>query len=163
MKDRKIIVLRIGLAVLIVFWMALIFGFSGQNAEASEHLSGGITEKLQRILLPGWNSLPADIYEQRMHVLHIVIRKCAHFTEYFILGCLTAGFAATFGGKTGRKIGPAVLFGIIYAMTDEFHQSFVGGRSMELRDVCIDAAGTLAGVLVLTGLLYLVLRIKRKK
>jgi len=38
--------------------------------------------------------------------------------------------------------------GAAYAVTDEFHQLFVAGRSCEARDMCIDAAGVLCGVMV---------------
>ena len=41
----------------------------------------------------------------------------------------------------------AWLIGTAYAVTDEFHQSFVPGRSCELRDVVIDSCGVLTGVL----------------
>ena len=41
----------------------------------------------------------------------------------------------------------AWLIGTAYAVTDEFHQAFVPGRSCELRDVVIDSCGVLTGVL----------------
>ena len=44
----------------------------------------------------------------------------------------------------------AWLIGTAYAVTDEFHQSFVPGRSCELRDVMIDSCGVLTGVLLAT-------------
>ena len=40
------------------------------------------------------------------------------------------------------------LCGTLYAMTDEFHQLFVPGRSGEIRDVCLDSAGVLVGVFI---------------
>lgn len=39
------------------------------------------------------------------------------------------------------------LIGTAYAVTDEFHQSFVPGRSCEFRDIVIDSCGVLTGVL----------------
>ena len=45
-------------------------------------------------------------------------------------------------GLIARAVGAA------YAVTDEFHQLFVAGRSCEVRDMCIDAAGVLCGVMV---------------
>jgi len=41
----------------------------------------------------------------------------------------------------------------LYAASDEFHQLFVPGRSGEIRDVCIDSVGAIAGVLI--GILIL--------
>ena len=45
--------------------------------------------------------------------------------------------------------------GAFYAVTDEFHQFFVAGRSCEFRDMCIDAAGVLCGC-VLYSLFHLI-------
>lgn len=70
----------------------------------------------------------------------LVLRKIAHFCEYAVLGLLLV-----------RAIGrerPAVLAGVAYAATDELHQHFVRGRHAAFRDVAIDAAGILAGVLL---------------
>jgi VanZ family protein len=70
-----------------------------------------------------------------------VLRKCAHVTEYAILGFLLLR-------AMGREV-PALLVGIAYAASDELHQHFVAGRHAAVRDVAIDAAGVLAGVLLL--------------
>ena len=48
----------------------------------------------------------------------------------------------------------AWLAGTLYAMTDEIHQSFVPGRSCELRDMGIDSCGVLAGVLVVSLVIW---------
>ena len=37
---------------------------------------------------------------------------------------------------------------VLYAITDEYHQTFVAGRSGELRDVVIDSLGALLGILI---------------
>jgi hypothetical protein len=42
----------------------------------------------------------------------------------------------------------ALALAVIYAMTDEFHQSFVPGRDPSIRDVGIDAAGALIAVAI---------------
>jgi VanZ family protein len=70
----------------------------------------------------------------------LVLRKIAHFSEYGVLGLLLVR-------ALGRE--PlAVAVGIAYAASDELHQHFVAGRHAAFRDVAIDAAGVLAGVLV---------------
>src|SRR5919201_102331 len=48
-----------------------------------------------------------------------VLRKCAHATEYAILGVLLLR-------ALGREL-PAVVIGIAYAASDEVHQHFVAG------------------------------------
>ncbi len=42
----------------------------------------------------------------------------------------------------------SLLVAIGYGLLDEFHQSFVPGRSSTLADVGLDAMGALVGVLV---------------
>jgi VanZ family protein len=69
-----------------------------------------------------------------------VLRKLAHFGEYAVLGFLLVR-------AVGRE--PlAVGLGIAYAGSDELHQHFVRGRHAAVRDVAIDAAGVLLGVLL---------------
>ena len=46
--------------------------------------------------------------------------------------------------------GIAWAVGTIYAVTDEFHQTLVPDRSGEVLDVCIDAAGVLCGVVIMS-------------
>lgn len=67
--------------------------------------------------------------------------KLAHLLLYAGLGGL-AGIAVA--GETGRR--PSLLSVLLvtaYGMTDEFHQSFVPGRSADIRDVGADMAGAL--------------------
>ncbi len=69
----------------------------------------------------------------------LVLRKIAHFGEYAVLGLLLAR-------AVGRR--PlALAAGVAYAASDELHQHFVAGRHAAVRDVLIDSAGVLAGVL----------------
>jgi VanZ family protein len=80
---------------------------------------------------------------------HHLIRKCAHFFEYFILSLLVLR-----GIRAGRKeshLGWAlVAVGVVagYAALDEFHQSFVPGRTPAVADVLLDTAGGVAAQLV---------------
>jgi VanZ family protein len=68
----------------------------------------------------------------------LVLRKLAHAAEYAVLGALLAR-------ATGRA-GLALLVGTLYAISDEFHQSFVVGRVGAPLDVAIDAVGVVIGV-----------------
>jgi VanZ family protein len=68
-----------------------------------------------------------------------ILRKCAHVTEYAVLGFLLM-----------RAIGqvlPALVVGILYAATDELHQHFVRGRHPSPFDVAFDACGVALGLL----------------
>jgi len=69
-----------------------------------------------------------------------VLRKCAHVTEYAVLGALLYR-------ALGREA-LALAVGIAYAATDELHQHFIRGRHASPVDVAIDAVGVALGMLV---------------
>jgi VanZ family protein len=69
-----------------------------------------------------------------------VLRKGAHIAEYAILGALLYR-------ALGREA-LALVAGIAYAATDEFHQRFVLGRHSSPVDVAIDGVGLALGMLV---------------
>jgi VanZ family protein len=68
----------------------------------------------------------------------LVLRKLAHAAEYAVLGALLV--RATSAAALSAAIG------VLYAITDELHQTFVPGRQGSSRDVLIDTAGVVAGV-----------------
>src|SRR5436853_7586705 len=66
-----------------------------------------------------------------------VLRKCAHVTEYAVLGALLY--------RALEREAPALAAGIAYAATDELHQHFVRRRHASPIDVGIDAVGGALG------------------
>lgn len=83
------------------------------------------------------------------------LRKAAHLLEFAVLASLlwralrgagsfstTILFALTFSGA------------VLYAASDEWHQSFVKGRGPSVRDVLIDSAGAWAACWVLKGRIH---------
>jgi VanZ family protein len=93
--------------------------------------------------------LPAGISPSTLQMIHFAVRKAAHLLEYAILGVLL--FRAIRGDRTGwtwRWALSAVVIATLYAVTDEWHQSFVPTRTPSGWDVLIDTSGaTLAQVL----------------
>lgn len=81
--------------------------------------------------------------------VRILIRKLAHVTEYFIL-TLTLFLGLRKGIGTGTKNTLIFMFviAVIYACSDELHQTFVGGRSGRPLDVLIDSIGIVLAVLI---------------
>jgi VanZ family protein len=69
----------------------------------------------------------------------LALRKVAHAVEFGILGALLA--------RATSRPAPAFVLGVLYAVGDEVHQSFVAGRQGSARDVAIDAVGVALGVL----------------
>jgi VanZ family protein len=111
-----------------IFWMST-GTFSAENTSS-------VIEPILRFLIPG-------ISLQSLDMIHGLIRKCGHFTEYFILGLLL--FRAFRSGslelKTLRWAIFSIILVIIYAASDEYHQSFVATRTASLVDVGIDITG----------------------
>jgi VanZ family protein len=81
--------------------------------------------------------------------LHHIIRKCGHLTEYFILSMLILrGIRAGEKGLYLRWVLITILIVACYAALDEYHQSFVPGRTAAVGDVLIDTTGGIAAQLV---------------
>ena len=75
-------------------------------------------------------------------------------TEYLILTLLAALPLYTYGLRGKKLLFALFLFCVISASGDEFHQSFIPGRSPQITDVLVDSIGILTGC----GITYLVLR-----
>ncbi len=76
--------------------------------------------------------------------LDLLVKKGGHMTGYALLGLSLARAQ----GKTGRKQMLLAMLGCaLYALSDEFHQSFVPGRHPSLVDaLLIDNAGAAIGL-----------------
>lgn len=98
-----------------------------------------------------------SIFNVDAETVSFLIRKAAHFTEYTILGlCLCVNVNDWIVRNPQNTMfkwrhiwGLAWIIGTAYAITDEAHQRFVAGRSGEVRDICIDAAGVAIGAAVM--------------
>lgn len=139
---------------LVIGWMAVVFAFSAQSADASSEASGGITKNVVKFLVKEPDKMPT---EQR-DIVETVVRKTAHFLLYLVGGFLIANFMNTFNITNKNKLIFIILFVTIYACTDEIHQYFVDGRSCEFRDVIIDSLGGCTG----TGLFLCMKKMMKK-
>lgn len=72
-----------------------------------------------------------------------IARKIAHAVEYAVLAALVARVFAFYGAVPKRTAAYAFLIAVLYAFTDEYHQSLVPGRFAAWTDVLIDASGAL--------------------
>lgn len=80
----------------------------------------------------------------------LILRKAAHITEYFILAWLSfRAFKGTFSLSYFYQLFSSGLFSLLYATSDEYHQSFVPTRGPSLEDVLIDAAGIITFFILL--------------
>ena len=73
-----------------------------------------------------------------------ILRKIAHIVEYFIFTFLLyRAFKGSFNMSIFQLFIYPFTLSFLYAVSDEFHQSFVPGRSASIRDVLIDTIGIL--------------------
>lgn len=134
-------------------WIAVLFFFSGQTGAQSGDLSLRVT----RLILRAFPFIRASA-----EALDPVVRKLAHFGIFAVEGFLL-GMAMM---RTLRRVGLGVLLATpicaAMAVLNEYHESFIEGRTCSLRDMAIDSGGALAGIL-LAALICALLRARRKK
>lgn len=117
--------------------MTVIFLLSHQNKDDSRETS----EWVLRLL----NWLHLDLESLKRHEALFYVRKLAHMTEYAILALL-ATYALRLQLEPPRLWLWAWIGCVLYAATDEWHQSFVPGRGASVLDVGIDSLGALIGI-----------------
>ena len=122
--------------LLVIIWMVFIFIMSSFDANESSNQSGLIV------------GIISDIFNiNNIHMLSMIIRKLAHFSEYFILGILTYNMIR----KYDKKYYIAIIICVIYAISDEIHQIYVPGRSCQILDMAIDSLGALSSIFLFKG------------
>lgn len=102
-----------------LIWAGVIFIFSAQQVLPSLHLS----------------------------TLDFLFKKSAHMFVYGVLYWLVYRGLSQVDTPSSQKWWIAMIICLIYAASDEFHQSLVSGRSATLRDVGYDFLG--AGLVLL--------------
>ena len=123
--------------------MALIFFFSSQTATVSSETSSGITRKIAEIIAAIAGS---EDDESIRHFLHVIVRKAAHFTLFFMLALSVANTVwQLFKAEKMKLLLGTLAFCLFYAIADEVHQMFVPGRAAMFIDVIIDFCGALCG------------------
>lgn len=155
-------VLRGILIVLLLCTFYIIFGFSSQDGEKS----GGISKKITDFILEKssrYNSLEENMKEQVNKRTESIIRKIAHFSIYTLVGILLMALLSTYDNiKRKYQIYISAVLGILYAISDEIHQSFTPGRGPKVTDVFIDSLGVFFGITVILLIIEVVDR-KNKK
>ena len=138
-------IIRLILFVLLIGTFYIIFGFSSQNAKESSGVSGKITEAVLKNI-EYVQRLEKNEKEKVYHRVESIIRKIAHFSIYTVVGILLIAICSTYKIREINGIGISFILGIIYATSDEIHQSFISGRSAQITDVMLDSLGVLFGI-----------------
>jgi VanZ family protein len=87
---------------------------------------------------------------QTFDLLHLMLRKLAHVTEYAIFALLLYSLPVEKAQAPWRprRAALCILGAALYSLTDEFHQSFVPGRHASLLDCGLDTLGAALAMLV---------------
>jgi VanZ family protein len=126
----------------VLVWLGVIFLGSTDLMSA---------ERTSRFVVPLLHWLKPDISLESLASIHLIVRKFAHLSEYAILALLLLRAAIC---MSTRKRSISILCVIVWvacvllAATDEFHQTFVRSRGASFRDIMIDSAGAIFGLLI---------------
>ncbi len=146
MKKRRI------LTVLIILTLVFIWIHSAVSREGSSAESRWVYEKLRWLL--------QLIFGEERATVHL-LRKLAHFTEFFVLGTEAMMLGIDLAGCSKKTVGIVFLLCNFCALLDETIQIF-SGRGSAVSDVWIDTAGAVTGILLVLAVNHLLTRAGRK-
>lgn len=139
--------------------MSLIFFFSSQPATESSKTSGTVITTVLSVVYPDFNTLSKEEQDDLVSSLQDVVRTGAHFAIYFVLGLLSILMLITYNSPPLFAKGIiSFLISGLYALSDEYHQTFADGRAFEYKDIIIDCLGALLAIL----LVILIAKLKKR-
>lgn len=156
---NKLILISI-IAIIIFAWCAAIFKLSAMTSETSNGKSTGIVEKVIVKVLDATNEVgitdshPDDEkLAKAANLINPPLRKAVHATVYFVLALLLLAIGRVIFGNKKYLLSCviAILLCFLFALTDEYHQTFVAGRTGQMMDVLIDTAGACIGILLFSS------------
>lgn len=122
--------------------VAILISVLSTDSFSAEH-TGTVFSKLL-----SW--LGFHLSEDQFEFVHHIIRKSAHFTEYFVF------FLTLYRGIRGVRAGwhwswaiTAWFIAAVYSALDEIHQSFVASRTASALDSLLDSTGAFVAMIVL--------------
>lgn len=122
----------------LILWMAVISGFSTAAFSA---------EETSRFLIPLLRWLFPGVSPATFELLHLGIRKGMHVAEFSVLALLWYRALGWNGPRWHvRAALAAFLLAAGFGVIDEFHQTFVPGRTGALGDVGWDSLGAALGL-----------------
>lgn len=138
---------RITMLILLVLTFISIFNFSNQDGQASSGLSKKVARKIVDVF-PYTKNLSEKTKNKIVEKTQPIIRKGAHLSIYTLVGIFIMSFISTYKIHLKYKFLISILVGLVYASSDEIHQSFIPGRTASIIDVGIDTAGVFLGIIL---------------
>lgn len=146
-----------GRMIFCITLLALNIGFIWVNSLLPREISSAFSKLVGRIISIFF---PSDVVVDAGDG-HGILRKVAHFLEFCSLGVLLSWLTRMKQEKNLICIIVPLITGVAVAAVDETIQLFIPGRGPHIRDVGIDSAGVLLGVLLVW--LLVCLKTKRTK
>ncbi len=133
-----------------IVMMIVIFNFSSQNSVESAGLSREVCKYIvliyNKICMKGMDNQSLNMM---IEYIHPYVRKLAHFSEYALLAMSVSLPLYVYRLRGFWSAMFAMIFCVLFAMGDEWHQSFVSGRVSDPKDVLIDSLGVITGLIVI--------------
>jgi VanZ family protein len=123
----------------VLAWACLISFFSTDQFSSSN--TSPVVETIAAWVFPG-------ISQETIETVHLAVRKLGHWSEYLVLAALLLWALQNEAGQKWefRHAIYTLVFVLLYALGDEFHQTFVPSRTPSLGDVMIDVTGGICGI-----------------
>jgi len=108
-------------------------------------------EQTSRVFVPFLRWLKPDISAEALAQIHFVVRKLGHIFEYALLAMLLWRAVRS---ATNLRMKKSIVFVAVwlacgvFAVSDEFHQSFMPSRTAASSDVLIDICGATIGLVI---------------
>ena len=128
----------------LILWLCLIFTMS--TDKGSTQNTRPLMRSLLRKIAP---TLAAQLTVAQLERVDFNLRKTGHVTEYLILALLAYRAAKRDSPRfRSRHVLFPVLLGLVFAASDEWHQSFIPSRWGVASDVFYDMFGVILGTLL---------------
>jgi VanZ family protein len=154
---------RLLIIIIVIMWMSIIFFFSSQSYQQQD-LRPWLQKHLPETTIEHWFSWVSFTYAGEIvsidakgmpGFVEFFIRKAAHIGEYLVLGGLLFLLLATLLRIRARVAMPiAWCLCVLYAISDELHQSTSGYRVFKAQDVVLDSIAALFGITLVSAYTY---------
>ena len=148
--------------IFLVLTFISIFNFSNQDGQTSGGLSRKVARKMVDVF-PYTKNLKEEAKNKIVEKSQPIIRKGAHLSIYTLVGILIMSFISTYKIHLKYKFLISILVGLIYASSDEIHQSFIPDRTASIIDVGIDTSGVLIGIMLVLIIISVYKSLTEKK
>ena len=131
--------------VLVLVWMGVIAYLSHQPVYESNELSSAVAAVAIRAVA---EVVPEATVVVNPSLMNHIVRKGAHVVAYMVLGFLVLNAQYASGAVGVKSLAATMLICVLFAASDEWHQTFVPGRGGQMSDVLLDSVGAVVGIVL---------------